>query len=118
MAGRRRTVTPPADERPRNATDLSNQTALRQGRARRWLIPSTGLAAIGLVLFALAIPLQPVLGVVGIILTVALTAAMWIVAVRVADAPARNRAHAWLMGAMAVEILALLLVLWFLEANA
>lgn len=99
-------------------TDLGNQPALRSGNARRWLIPAALLAAIGITLFGFAVALQPIVAAVGIAFTAGVFAAMCLATVGLQDVPIRNRLLAWLMGIMAVGILALLLLTGVLEANA
>jgi hypothetical protein len=95
---------------------VTSQPALRQGAAARWLVPSAVLAAIAVVLFVLALQLQVVLPVIGIVYVVAMWVAMLIVSRGPGTAARRNRSLAWFMGALAVGALVTFLGIYLVEA--
>lgn len=104
------------DEQPApSPTDVTSQPALRQGAASRWLVPSAVLAAIAVVLFVLALQLQLLLPVIGIVYVVAMWVAMLIVSRRPDTAARRNRSLAWFMGALAVGALVAFLGIYLVE---
>ncbi|NQX37184.1 hypothetical protein [Herbiconiux sp. VKM Ac-2851] len=92
-------------------TLVRNQTALQQGRRRRWLIPGGILAAIILGLLAAALTLEVFIPTIGIIVAGALFVGMVIVSVAVPSPRLRNRVLAGLMGAMALSGLVVLVLL-------
>lgn len=107
------------DEQPYpNPTDLTNQEALQSGASSRWLVPAAVLAGVAIVLYAIAFSLQVVLPIIGIIYVVAMWLAMLLVSRRNADARARNRTLAWLMGALAAGALLVFLGIYVVEASA
>ncbi len=96
-------------------TRVTSQTALQGGRRRRWLIPAGIFAAIVLALFIAALQLQLVVPIIGIVWVASLYAAMLVVAGTVRSARTRNRAFAWLMGAMAFGGLVCAAALMYIE---
>jgi len=87
-------------------TRVRAQRSLQEGGRRRWLIPGAIFAAICIALFIGMLQLQILVPTIALVLTGSLFAAMVVVSLTVRRAPTRNRAMAWLMGAMAVTALA------------
>ena len=87
-------------------TRVRAQRSLQEGGRRRWLIPGAIFAAICIALFIGTLQLQILVPTIALVLTASLFAAMVVVALTVERARTRNRAMAWLMGAMAVSALA------------
>ena len=92
-------------------TRVRAQPALQTGRRRDWLVPAGGLAAVALVIFFLALELNPAIAITGLVLVVAFYGAMLVCAATVANTKNRNLAFAWLLGGMAVASALLLLFL-------
>lgn len=86
-------------------TRVRAQRSLQEGGRRRWLIPGGIFAAICIALFIGMLQLQILVPTIALVLTASLFAAMVVVSLTVGQAPTRNRAMAWLMGAMAVSAL-------------
>ncbi|GMM95557.1 hypothetical protein [Microbacterium sp. MTN4-26] len=99
-------------------TRVRSQRSLQGGGRRRWLIPGAIFAAICIALFIGMLQLQILVPTIGLVLTASLFAAMVVVAVTVGQARTRNRAMAWLMGAMAVSALACAVVVMAREWSA
>ena len=87
-------------------TQVRAQRSLQEGRRRRWLFPGAVFATICIALFIGMLQLQILVPTVALVLTASLFAAMVVVALTVERVRTRNRAMAWLMGAMAVSALA------------
>jgi hypothetical protein len=100
----------------RDPTRGTSQAALQGGRRRRWLIPAGIFAVIVLGLFIAALHLQTLVPIIGIALVASLYLAMLIAAWTIRAPRTRNRALAWLMGAMALGALvcagALMIIEW------
>lgn len=103
-------------EEPLDPTDLRNQSTLQTGPPDRWLVPSSVLAAITIVLFALALRQQVVLPLVGIVFVVGTWTAMFIIARRGGHRVRTNRVLAWLMGGLAVGALLVALGIYVVES--
>lgn len=107
----------PDDSPPRNATDLSNQEALRTGATSRWLVPAAVLAGVSIVLFVAAFQLQLILPIVGIVAVTVAWVVMLVVARRGGATPHTNRVLAWLMGSMALVALLVALGIYLVEST-
>jgi uncharacterized membrane protein YfcA len=105
----------PSDQPTPDPTDLANQEALQAGAASRWLVPAGVLAGVAIVLFVLALQLQIVLPVIGIVFAAAMWLVMFALSRRRSTPRRSNRLLAWLMGALAVGVLAVMLGIYALE---
>jgi hypothetical protein len=104
------------DRQPRmDATDVAAQPALQRGASSRWLVPAAVLAAVTIVLSVIALRLQLVLPIVGIVWAVVMWLSMLLVARRGGEPKGRNRKLAWLMGALAVGSLLVFIAIYVVE---
>lgn len=103
------------DEQPVNPTDLTNQASLQRGAASRWLVPSGVLAVVVIVMFCLALSLQLLLPIIGIVYVTVMWFGMLAVSRLAADARLRNRRLAWFMGSLAVGALIVFVGIYLVE---
>ncbi|NQX37165.1 hypothetical protein [Herbiconiux sp. VKM Ac-2851] len=83
----------------------------------RWLLFGAFLAAAGIVLFVVALRIQTITPVVGIIVTAVLYAAMLLTRLLARNPRTQNLVLAWLMGVMAAGLFALFLIILIIEVN-
>jgi predicted outer membrane lipoprotein len=107
----------PDRQPPPDPTDLTNQRSLQHGAASRWLVPSAVLAVVAVVLYVLAFQLQLILPLIGILFAVGMWLAMLLVSRRPGDIRAQNRTLAWLMGALAAGVFAILVAIYVVEVT-